>query len=200
MRAVAPRARRHLAQRSELGLRFDIEGEDAGVERDGHLGLRLADAREHDPLRRDLDRQRAAKLAFRHDVHAGAEPAERGEHAEIRVRLDRIADQRVGRAGEGIGEHAVVTLERRRRIAIEGGSNGGGEVGKIDLLGVEHILVGDAAPVGEMVHFAGGRLFEQSIDPKASGPEPATFSWTDRPWSEGKWASAGPTSRGARRP
>ena len=72
-----------LAQRSEFGLRFDIEGEDAGVERDSHLDLRLADTRKHDSLRRDLDRQRAAKLALRHDVHAGAEPAERSEHAEI---------------------------------------------------------------------------------------------------------------------
>ena len=104
-----------------------------------HLGLRLADARNTISLRRDLDRQRAAKLALRHDVHAGAEPAERGEHAEIRVRLDRIADERIGRAGEGIGEHPIVTLQRRRRVAIEGSSNGRSEVGKIDLLGVEHI-------------------------------------------------------------
>ena len=41
----------------------------------------------------NLDRERAAKLAFRHDVHACAEPSERGEHAEIGVGLDRIADR-----------------------------------------------------------------------------------------------------------
>ena len=92
------------------------------------------------------------QLAFRHHVHAGAVPSQRGEHAEIGVGLDRIADERAGHVGERVGEDAVVALERRRRIAIEGGPDRGGEIGKIDLLGVEHVFVGHAAPVGEMMH------------------------------------------------
>ena len=72
----------HLAQRSELGLGFHVEGEDAGIERKRHLGLGLADAGEHDPLGRDVDGEGAAKLALRHHVHAGAGTGERGEHAE----------------------------------------------------------------------------------------------------------------------
>ena len=93
-------------------------------------------------------------------VHAGAEPSQSGKHAEIGVGLDRIADERAGHGGERVGEHPVVALERRRGIAIEGGSHGGGEIGKIDLLGVEHVFVGHAAPVGEMMHRRERGLFE----------------------------------------
>ena len=151
-----------LAQRSELRLRLDVEGEDAGAEREVHLGAGLADAREHDPVRRYLDRESASELAFRHHVHAGAEPRQRGEHAEIGVGLDRIADQRAGLACERVGEHAVMTLERRCRITIEGGSYRGGEIGKVNLRGVEHSLVGHAAPVGEMVHRE-GNVYSRSL-------------------------------------
>jgi hypothetical protein len=62
-----------------------------------------------------------------------------------------------------------MTFERRRRIAVEGSSYGGGEVGKVDLLGVEHILAGHAAPIGEMVHWGEERLFEQFINPETAG-------------------------------
>src|SRR3990170_3101045 len=117
----------------------------------------------------NLDRERAPELAFRYHVHAGAEPSQGGKHAETGVGLDRIADECAGHAGERVGEYAVVALERRRRIAIEGGSHGGGEIGKIDLLGVEHVFVGHAAPVGEMMHRRRRGLFEKFIDPEAPG-------------------------------
>ncbi len=69
----AAEARRHLAQRLELGLRLHVEAENALAERISHLGARLADAGEDDPVRRHAGRPRAAQLAFGHDVHAGAE-------------------------------------------------------------------------------------------------------------------------------
>ena len=53
---------------------------------------------------------------------------QRGEHAEIGIGLDRIADERVG-AGEGLGEDAVMALERRGRIAIEGRADRRGKLG-----------------------------------------------------------------------
>ena len=68
------------------------------------------------------------------------------------VGLDREADERVWRAGKGIGEHPVMALERRSRIAIEGSPYRGGKIGKVDLFGVEHIGLRHASPVGEMVH------------------------------------------------
>ena len=198
MRAVWPLRRGHLAQRLKLGLRFDVEGEDAGIERERHLRARLADAGEDDLLRRDLDRERAAKLAFRHHVHAGAEPGQRGKHAEIGVGLDRIADERAGRAGERVGEDPVMALERRRRIAIEGRSDGGGEIGKVDLLGVEHVVVGHAAPVGEMVHWRRRASIRAVYRSRGGGPELATSWWTGRPWSQDKHGFG--RSREPRRP
>ena len=152
MRAVLPRASATSLNALSSGSDFDVEGEDAGVESERHLGLGLADAGEGDALGRNVHGKRPAKLAFRHHVHAGSQPRERGEHAEARISLDRVADESAVHAGERVGKHPVMPLERRGRIAIERGSYRGGEAGKVDLLGVEHVLVGHAAPVGEMVH------------------------------------------------
>ena len=148
--------RRGLAQQPELGLRFHIEGEDALLEREGHLVLGLADAGEGDSVGRDANGERAAKLAFGDDVHAGAKPRQRGQHAEIGVGLDRVAHLGVG-AGKGVGEDAIVALERRRRIAIEGRADRVGDVGEADILGMEdararNASAASAAPVSEVVH------------------------------------------------
>src|SRR4030042_1883655 len=82
---------------------------------------------------------------------SGAEAGKRGEHAEIGVGLDRVADFGV-QAFEGIGEDAIMPFERCRRIAIEGGADAAGEFGKVDVLGVE-----DPLPVGKVMH---GRLMK----------------------------------------
>ena len=60
---------------AELRFALDVEAEDALLERIGHLVARLADAGENDLVGRHAGRERAAKLAFGHDIHAGAEPA-----------------------------------------------------------------------------------------------------------------------------
>ncbi len=123
-------------KRAKLGLRFHVEGEDARVEREGHLLLGLADAGEGDAVRRDVDRECAAQLALGDHVHAGAERRQGCEHAEIGIGLDGVADERVGGRGEGVGEHPVVALKRRRRIAIEGRADRIGERAQVDLLGM----------------------------------------------------------------
>ena len=71
-------------------------------------------------------------------------------HGLVGVGLDGVADERV-EAGEGLVQHAVVPLQRRRRIAIEGGADLGGDAGEAHILRVE-----DAADIAEMVH--GGLL------------------------------------------
>ena len=142
----------HFAQIAKLGFRFHVEGEDARVEREGHLFLGLADAGEGDPLRRHIHGERPAKFAFGDHVHAGAKLRQGGEHAEIGIGLDGIADERVGRVREGVGEHPVVALERCRGIAIERSPDGVGQRGEVDVFGVEYAGVGNAAPVVEMVH------------------------------------------------
>src|SRR5262249_17865774 len=163
----------HLAQRAKLRLGFDVEGKDAAVERKGHLLASLADTREHNLLRRNAHGERATKLAFGHDIHACTLPRERGEHAEIGIGLDREADERVGRAGNGVGEHPVVALESRRRIAIEGSPYCVGKIGKVDLFGVEHIGLRHASPVGEMVH--GERVSLLDLGWVYRGVPPSTY-------------------------
>ncbi len=74
-RALAP-VPRHAVEQLQLRQRFDVELLDAGLERRRSSRRRLADAGEDDALRRDAGRQRAAQLALRDDIGAGAEPRE----------------------------------------------------------------------------------------------------------------------------
>ena len=140
----------HLAQRAQLGLALDVEAEDALLQRVGHLLARLADAGEDDLVCRHAGGERAPQLALGDDVHAGAKLGERAQHRLVRVGFDGIADERV-LPGEGFRQHAVVPLQRRRRIAIERRSHLGGEARERDILGVQHAVL-----VMEMVH--GGLL------------------------------------------
>ena len=121
-RRGAAEARRDLAQRLELRLRFHVEAEDALLQRIGHLGARLADAGEDDLVGGDAGGAGAAQLALRHHVHAGPEARQRGDDGLVGIGLDGVADQRV-ETGEGLLQHAVVPLQGRRRVAIEGGAD-----------------------------------------------------------------------------
>ena len=114
--------------------------------RERELARGLADAGEHDLLRRNAGRERALQLAARHHVGAGAEPRQRRDHRLVGIRLHGVADER-RHVGEGLGEDAVVPLERRGRIAIERRADGLRRAREIDLLGVQH-----AVAIGEMVH------------------------------------------------
>ncbi len=73
--AVLPMRYGNLAQRNKLRLAFDVEAEDALFKRIGHLTARLADTRKDDLGRRHAGSSRAPELAFRDDIHAGAEPS-----------------------------------------------------------------------------------------------------------------------------
>ena len=88
------------------------------------------------------------QLAFGDHVGAGAEPGERRDHRLVGVGLERIADERVD-VGKGAGEHPVVPLQGRARIAVERGADRLGERHQIDGLGAEH-----AVAIGEVMHGA----------------------------------------------
>ena len=147
--AVRPFDGRDLRQQFELRLGFHIDAENAGIDRRGEFVRGLADAGEHDLLRRNAGGERALQFAARDDVGAGAEPRERRDHRLIGIRLHGVADER-RHVRERIREHAIVPLQRRGRIAIERRADGLGEAGKIDRLGVHH-----AGAIGEMVHGLG---------------------------------------------
>ena len=117
-RRLHPFRQGHLGERRHLRLALDVEAQDAGVEARGHLGARLADAREDDALARHPGGARAAQLALRDDVHAGAEAREGLQHRLVGIRLDGVADERLA-ADESLGEDAVMPRQRGGRVAVE---------------------------------------------------------------------------------
>ncbi len=99
-------------QQIELRFGFDIDAENAGLERRAQFGLGLADAREQDLLRRDAGGQRALQFAARHHVGAGTELGQRPEHRLVGIRLHGVAHHRL-LAGEGVGKDAVMAFQGR---------------------------------------------------------------------------------------
>ncbi len=146
MRAVVPRAHATSLKRAQLGLGLDIEAENAGIEREGHLGSRLADAGEHDLLRRNASGQRAVDFALGDHVRAGAKPRQRADDRKVGVRLDGIAHERVHER-ESVGEDAVMALDGGGGIAIEGRADGARYCVERNVLGMQH-----AVPVIEVMH------------------------------------------------
>ena len=133
-------------QQFQLGLGFDVDAEDAFVDRKRHFARSLADAGEHDLFSRHAGEPRAHELAFRHHVGAGAELGQRRDHRLIGICLHGVADERV-HVGEGAGEHLVMARERRGRIAIERRADRRGEFVEVHRLGAE-----DAVAISEVVH------------------------------------------------
>ena len=144
-RAFAKR-RCNVAQLIEFRFAFDVEAEDAFAQRKRHVFAGLADAGENDFRCRYASRAGTPQLAFRDDVHTSAKVRQRRQDRLVRVGFDRKTNERVD-ALKGLGQHLVVALERRGRIAIKRRSNLGGYLRKADVLGVEH-----ARFVMEVVH------------------------------------------------
>ncbi len=136
----------NLAQLIELGGAFDIEAENAFLQRVGHLCACLADAGENDAISWNTGGASAAQFAFGDDVHAGAEAGERGENGLVRVGLHGEANEMI-LIGEGLREDLEVTLDGGTRIAIERRADFCGDGANIDAFGVE-----GSVAVGEMMH------------------------------------------------
>ena len=62
---------RDLRNALKLGLGFDVETENAVVDRQGNLAIGLADARESHPLAGNARGAGAAQFTFRDHIHAG---------------------------------------------------------------------------------------------------------------------------------
>ena len=134
-RALAHGAR-HLVQRFEFRLAFDIELIDAGLER--RRAFRLWSCRRR-RTRSCAPGMPAASAFFNSPPETTSAPApslrQRLQHREIAVGLDRKGDQRAFR--QGVGEDAVMALQRRRRIAIERRADARGQLRKIDVFGMK---------------------------------------------------------------
>ncbi len=84
----------------KFGTRFDIEHQDAGVQRRANFLVGFADPGEHDLFGIRSGPQTAHQLAHRHDVESRAHRTEQLQDAQVRQRLHGVANQMIG-AGEG---------------------------------------------------------------------------------------------------
>ena len=114
--AMGARDRR---QQARLLDRFDVELEQAAVERLDHFRLGLADARKDDPLGGDTGRAGAAIFADGDDVRAQPGVSQHLEHGGVWVGLDREGDQRVVWAGDRLAHHCGMAAHGRGRIDID---------------------------------------------------------------------------------
>ncbi len=107
----------------ELLRALDIDLADPPLQREAQLGRALADAREHDALRRDASRECAQQFAAAHHVGAGALGREYAQHREMVVRLHRVVDARpesIQRAGQRAGQRAIARPHDARRVDPDG--------------------------------------------------------------------------------
>ena len=98
----------------EFAVGFDIDAEDALVDRQREFGVGLADTGEHDLVGGHAGRAGALEFAAGHYVGARAEFGERPDDGLVGVRLQRIAHQR-RHIGERFRKDAVVPLD----VAVE---------------------------------------------------------------------------------
>ena len=78
----------------KLWLGLDVEAEDAGLQRELHLGDGLADSGVDDPVGIRAGAERPLQLAAGDDVEPGAQRCHKGEHADAAAGLHRVADKR----------------------------------------------------------------------------------------------------------
>ena len=145
-RRLPPHRPRDVAQYLQLDLGFDVELPNPGLQRERHFGAGLADPGEYGPSGRDTGRQRPAQLSLRHHIGAGAAGREGGDHGDVRVGLDGIADLGA-EPRQRIGIGVVVVGQRLGRIAVKRRADRRRDVGEIDLLRVE-----PSVSVGECRH------------------------------------------------
>ena len=93
----APERRGERGEHVELLGAFDIDLRDVLGEREAQFALRLADAGEHDAVRRNAGGAGAAEFALADHVGAKAFAAEQVQHRQPVVRLHRVMHMRVQR-------------------------------------------------------------------------------------------------------
>ena len=130
----------------KLGFGFDVDAENALLDRKREFACGLADTGEHGLLRRNTRGAGAQQLALGDDVGPRAEPGKRRNHRLVGIGFHRVANQRVD-VGEGVDKDLIVSLERRARVAIKGRADGVRQRNQIDGFGVQH-----AVAIGKMMH------------------------------------------------
>src|SRR5262249_19969757 len=97
--------------------RFDVETQDAGMERLADLGRALAHSGENNASGIAACSEHPRKLAPRNDIEAAAETGEQAQDGEIRVGLGRVADE-MRDIAEGPIERSKCIVQRSPRIYV----------------------------------------------------------------------------------
>ena len=119
LRFFCPRDRGDAVQ---FGARFDVEHQDAGVQRRPNFLVALADSGEHDLFGVGPRPQTAHQLAHRHDVEARAHRTEQLQDAQIRERLHGITNQVIG-AGESFVKNPEMAAQGGRAVDVNRGAD-----------------------------------------------------------------------------
>jgi hypothetical protein len=127
------------------------------VERQFHLGDRLADAREDDLPRIGAGRENALEFTRGNDVEAGAATGKDVQHCQVGVGLDRVADERI-ETGELVLEFVERAFESVPRIHPAGRSEALGEVDQRHRFGVQNAVSGS-----ERAHRPGSAAVLESL-------------------------------------
>ncbi len=109
---------RHRDHRVELARRLDVEESHAHADCLRQLVRRLANPRVHERPGIEPGRQRPLQLPRGHDVRARAEALQHAQHAEVAVRLDRIADA-VGDALQGVVQRMVLRADQVGAVDVD---------------------------------------------------------------------------------
>ncbi len=146
VRVHAQRNARHLADRAchlvqavQLGNRFDVEAQDAVLEREAHFIGALAHARKNHLVRIAAGSDHAQQFTARDDVETGAFARQQVQDGQVGIGLHRVADQRVA-PGAGVGKGVEVLQQRGLGIDIGRGAELFGDAGQGRAFGVQHAV------------------------------------------------------------
>src|SRR5439155_9321045 len=86
----------------QLRLALDVEGINSAAQGEFEFRFGLADAGESAFPGRTTGRQHSSQFAFTHDIKAAPEVGDCAQHGEVRVRLDRVANEVFQRRQGGV--------------------------------------------------------------------------------------------------
>ena len=166
----------HLVQAIKLGVGFDIETANAGLQGPLHFPLLLANAGEYDFTGIPAGTKHTFKLSGRDYVKTGPQTSQHIEHGQIAVRLDRITHQ-MRAILQGLIVSTVMALQRRPGIDVGWRTKALGDIGNGNVFGVEF-----AVTVIEVIHAvpeslrSGGLAQGCSLSSSAFSPASAATS------------------------
>ena len=130
----------HFVEAFQLGGGFDVEAQNARIQRHAHFRAALAHAGEHHLACIAASRQHALQFAAGNDVETGAQARERIQDRKIGIGLYRVANQMFAPL-QGLLELGETVCQRRKRIYIAWRAKPGGNIRQRHLLGMKLVVL-----------------------------------------------------------